>query len=120
MQRNEAGKDWLYGFLRRHPTISLRKPESTSLARITAFNREEVSIFYANLSSLVEKYKFPQHRIFNADETGISTVQHPGRIFAQKGEKRVGFVTSGEKGRTTTVMCCFSSSGIYVPPMFIF
>lgn len=35
-------------------------------------------------------------------------------------KKRVGFVTSGEKGRTTTVMCCFSSSGIYVPPMFIF
>lgn len=115
-----AGKDWLEGFLRRNPQISLRKPEATSVNRITAFNREEVNLFYENLGRLMERFKFPQDRIYNADETGLSTVQVPQKILAEKGQKRVGFVTSWEKGKTTTAMCCFSAAGTYVPPMFIF
>lgn len=41
-----AGKDWLYGFLKRNPQISLRQPEGTSLNRISSFNKEAVQIFY--------------------------------------------------------------------------
>jgi len=32
-----AGEDWLSGFLSRHPHLSIRTPESTSLARGTSF-----------------------------------------------------------------------------------
>lgn len=36
----------------------------------------------------------------------ISTVQHAGRIFARKGKKSIGFVTSAEKVKQLhTVMC---------------
>ena len=115
-----AGRDWLDGFLRRNPQLSLRKPEAISLSRITAFNKEEVSIFYKNLAKLMEKHKFVASRIYNADETGITTVQRPAKVYAKKGEKRVGSVTSWEKGKTTTAMCAFSASGVYIPPMFIF
>ncbi|KAJ4430341.1 hypothetical protein ANN_22557 [Periplaneta americana] len=38
-----AGPDWVYGFLKRNPEISLRKPEATSLNRISAFNETEVA-----------------------------------------------------------------------------
>lgn len=116
----KAGRDWLEGFLRRNSTISLRKPESTSANRIEAFNKEEVTLFYDNLNKLNDKYKFLPSRIFNADETGISTVQRPNKIYAEKGQKRVGFVTSAERGKTTTVLCAFSAAGAYVPPLFIF
>ena len=32
----------------------------------------------------------------------------------------MGSLTSGERGFTTTVVCCISASGTYVPPMMIF
>ncbi|KAJ8946673.1 hypothetical protein NQ318_019988 [Aromia moschata] len=43
-----AGKDWLYGFLKRTPEITLRQPEGTSLNRIASFNKEAVQTFYSN------------------------------------------------------------------------
>lgn len=115
-----AGKAWLRGFLKRNPTISLRKPEATSINRITAFNNDEVSRFYENLTTVMDKYQFPPTKIFNADETGITTVQKPVKVYAEKGQRRVGFITSAKRGKTTTIMCAISASGIYVPPLFIY
>lgn len=119
-EKETAGRDWLNGFLKRNPTIRLRKPEATSINRISAFNKTEVNLFFSNLKSILDKYKFSASRIYNADETGITTVQNPGKILAEKGQKRVGFITSAERGRTTTVMCCISASGTYIPPLFIY
>lgn len=116
-----AGKDWLYGFLERNQSISIRKPEATSINRITGFNRVEVKKFYDNLETVLTKTdNYTPDRIFNADETGITTVQDPGTILASKGKKRVGSVTSWERGKLVTVMCAMSASGSFVPPMFIF
>lgn len=70
-----AGKDWYYGFMSRHPSISLRIPEATSLNRITAFNANEVNLFFDQLKMIQATHNIPGHRIFNIDETGISTVQ---------------------------------------------
>ena len=115
-----AGKDWFYGFKKRHPNISLRKPESTSINRITAFNETEVKMFFNNLEALIIKYQFDDNHIYNVDETGISNVQRNSRILALKGQKQVGIAVSGERGTTTTVVCAFSASGKYIPPFFIF
>lgn len=115
-----AGIDWFYNFIRRNPSITIRKPEATSIGRITAFNKTEVSLFFENLEMLMEKYSFIPSNIFNMDETGISTVQDPGKIIAPKGQKRVGSVTSWERGKNVTVICSMSASGTFVPPVFIF
>lgn len=119
-EKKTCGKDWLRGFLARNPQISLRRPEATSLNRVIAFNRNDVNLFYDNLELVYEKYKFPARRIYNVDESGISGVHKPLRILAEKGRKQVGAITSGERGQTTTVVCCMSAAGDFVPPMFIF
>lgn len=69
-----AGEDWISNFMRRNQTLSLRKPENTSLARSTGFNKAAVNEFYANLKSLMDKFKFNPDNIYNLDESGISTV----------------------------------------------
>lgn len=40
-----AGQDWVKGFLSRHPTLSIRTPESTSGARAMGFNKIAVAQF---------------------------------------------------------------------------
>lgn len=115
-----AGKDWYYSFMKRHPSISLRTPEATSLNRITAFNEADVKVFYDNLKAIQDKHHIQPDKIFNVDETGISTVQKNQKIVAIRGQKQVGKATSAERGSTTTVVCAFSAAGQYIPPFFIF
>lgn len=43
-ESNQAGEDWFQGYMKRHPNLSIRKPEVTSLASMTAFNRTTVNL----------------------------------------------------------------------------
>lgn len=115
-----AGYDWADNFLKRNPEVSLRKPELTSQARIRGFNRDAVKYFFGNLETVLNKYEFHPCRIFNVDETGVTTVQKPQCVIAPKGQKQVGMASSLERGRTTTVVCAMSPTGIFIPPMFIY
>lgn len=116
-----AGYNWVNGFLTRNPGLSIRKPEATSLSRIVGFNKTEVTRFFTNLESVIEKYPtISANDIYNVDETGISTVQKPCPIIAPKGQKQVGKATSWERGRNITVVCAMGAGGKYIPPMFIY
>lgn len=120
-EKKVAGYDWLCLFTKRNPGFKLREPDNTSINRICAFNKEEVKLFYDNLKKVFENQTFPRNRINNVDETGISNVQKKSsKIYAKKGQKRVGAATSAERGKTITVVCCFNAAGGYVPPMLIY
>ena len=115
-----AGPDWLQGFLSRHPQLSIRKPQPTNIARAVGFNKEQVEHFFKIFQSILTSHSYSPIRVWNMDETEISNVHKPANIIATKGAKAVGKMTSGEKGKTITVICATNAVGTYIPPMFIF
>ena len=120
VENKQAGADWFSGFLKRHLTLSLRKPEATSLARVSGFNPTTVNQFFDNLTVVLQHNKFGPGDIWNADETGITTVQKPCRIVAKRGMKQVGFITSAERGTLVTVAFAVSAIGNSIPPFLVF
>ena len=53
-----AGVDWMYGFLKKNQELNQRKPENTSLARASAFNRQTVGEFQRNIYEVMKKHSF--------------------------------------------------------------
>lgn len=115
-----AGKTWLKIFLRRHPELTVRTPEPTSLGRSAGFNKANVDRFFDLYKAELDKHHYTADRVYNMDESGLTVVHKPGKVLAQRGQKQVGKITSGERGETMTVICAVGASGTYVPPMLIY
>jgi len=59
--------------------------EPASAARAMAFNKINVDKFFEILDKVQAENHFNESRIFNVDETGITTVQGtPSKVFALK------------------------------------
>ena len=56
-----AGKKCTYSFMRHHPELALREPESTSLARAQGFNKPQIEAFFKLPSYVYNKYKLTPH-----------------------------------------------------------
>lgn len=106
--------------MKRNPELSIRCAQATSLSRATSFNVTNVNLFYDNLANVIDRYKFEPKDIYNIDETGVTTVQKPVKVVAEKGTKQVGALTSGERGTLVTVALAVNAIGNSVPPIFIF
>ncbi|XP_049799632.1 uncharacterized protein LOC126234936 [Schistocerca nitens] len=91
-----VGRDLLNGLLARNPTLPIRKPEATSIARAVGFNRVAVDRFFDLLESQLDTFKFTGDRIFNCGETGLTVIpKGHTKVVALKG-RQVGAVTSAD------------------------
>lgn len=115
-----AGEEWFRMFMRRNPELSVRAAQATSLSRATSFNKHNVDAFYDNLMTVMDRHKFEPQDIYNADETGITTVQKPDRVVARRGARQVGSITSAERGTLVTVAFAANAIGNVIPPFFVF
>lgn len=115
-----AGEDWLASFIKKFK-FSIRKPEATSIARAMGFNKPSVDKFFFILKDMREKHKFPASSIYNADESGLSTVPNKlPKVISPTGTKRVSKIVSAERGRNVTIICCINATGYYLPPFLVF
>nr|CAH7740475.1 unnamed protein product [Callosobruchus chinensis] len=97
-----AGKGWYKNFMLRNPTVTLRTPEPTSLARVKSFNRVAVGRFY---DLLEEKYFEIEVNVFQK--------AHPGRIINKFDVARLfsaAYLKGASQGNATSG---FRASGIY-------
>ncbi|KAJ4435306.1 hypothetical protein ANN_17916 [Periplaneta americana] len=116
-----AGWKWLHSFLRRHQELSLRKPQSTSMARIRGFNQENVIKFFDIYEPLMNIINHSPNRLYNCDETGLTVVQHKvNKVVSLKGKRQVGSVSSAERGSLVTAVTCMSAAGHFLPPLLVF
>lgn len=119
VEKKSAGCDWLRSFLKRNPSLSIKKTQATSLAR-ASFNIHDVGKFFDSLYDVIAKYKLSPESIWNMDEAEVTTVQHPDKVVAARGRKQVGANTSQERGQLVTVAMSVSSLGNSIPPFFVF
>ncbi|CAH2084120.1 unnamed protein product [Euphydryas editha] len=115
-----AGLEWMRKYRKRNSNLSLRKPENTSTARSFAFNKTAITEFYNNLTEVMQRHNFTADRIFNFDETGVSTVLDTPKVLAPKSQKQVGQIVSSERGELVTFGAIISASGNHIPPLFVF
>lgn len=71
---NIPGRDWVYGFIRRHPNLSQRIAENVKLARaeVTVDTLEK---YITHLEKSIKD--IPQENIYNYDETNLT--DSPGK-----------------------------------------
>jgi len=79
---NRPGRDFMTGFLKRHPTLSVRKASMIKRSR-AAVRREDVESFFENYKKVAEGV--PPENVINYDETNLQ--ENPG---AKKGIFRRG------------------------------
>ena len=84
------GEEWWRGFIKRHPQLALRKPQSLQLSRAKAACPETIDHwFFKILEPLLHKTGLINHpdQIYNADETSFCLTGRPQKVIACKGAK---------------------------------
>ncbi|CAB1119567.1 unnamed protein product [Ectocarpus sp. CCAP 1310/34] len=64
------GKDWLAGFLKRHPRVSERTTRIYEANRITEDKEPRIVEFYKKWAALLDEHKPEADHVHNTDETG--------------------------------------------------
>jgi hypothetical protein len=76
--------------MKRHKSLTFRKPENTNLFRANAFYKTKVIELSDNYEPELKPWEFTADRVYNIYETGVSTVIRTPNILAHLGTKQVG------------------------------
>ena len=117
LEKIMAGWYWWASFKQRY-NLTLRTPENLSLNRAAMASRMQLDDFYDKVELLLSTLDIADKpsRLWNCNDTGLSYVLRSGKIIFEVRKKCVYHQGFGEKGQTTTLLCCISVSGMSIPP----
>ena len=106
---------WVYDFLKRWPDLKITNATGLPMFRACTATRETMDNYYKELLFILQKYELLEkpHRIFNVDETGISSDHIPA---APQGHRSLAVAPQ----RSATVINCVGASGQFLPPYVVF
>lgn len=120
-KNDRPGDDWYYSFLKRHSSLSFKKPELLEKSTKRARDPFIVYDFYEELTTLLQENGLNDKPafMFNCDESGFRS--DPSQLKAI-GEKGIALTRiSGGSGRnSTTVLATISADGFILPLLIIF
>lgn len=76
--------------------------------------------FYDNYETALQSGEFTGDRIYNLDETGVTTVVQAPKVVAQLSARQVGQAVSAERGTMITVCMIVNAVGNAALPVFVF
>ncbi|XP_067654448.1 uncharacterized protein [Haliotis asinina] len=111
---------WFNGFLKRWPDLKLAKPQKLHLARAKGACKQAIDKYFRELKAIMTRHSFNSfpERIFNIDETGVSTEHNPSKVVCGK-ESTPQAVTS-PRSASVTIIAGANALGNYVPPFYVF
>ena len=113
---NMPGKDWMMGFLNRHPEISKRRANLLKRSRASV-GPEEVKSFFQHFSVVADGV--PPENMWNYDETNFTEDPRVQECFFRRGTKYAEKVCDNSKN-AISVMFCGSASGVLLPPYIVY
>ncbi|XP_071942933.1 uncharacterized protein [Antedon mediterranea] len=120
---NMPGRQWQRNFMKRHPDLAVRLPESLGVER-AAVSKEKIAGWFEECQRFIAKEKLEEAfadptRLYNVDETGFPLGVKNERVLAAKGAKDVFQQTSSTRHQITVVGGC-NAAGSFIPPLIIF
>jgi hypothetical protein len=111
---------WFYAFLKRHPDLKIVQPQKLEISRAKGASHEKIENYFRELREILTENDLldKPERIYNIDETGISTQHTPPKIVCDK-ESKPQTVTS-PKSSNVTIIGGANALGNFVPPYYIF
>ena len=105
---SSVSQGWWSRFKERWPELSLRKGDAFSLAREKMTSAEVFNSYFNFLEETLKKYSLIEKpvQLYNCDESGMPLEHNLPKIIAEKGAKKVGQISSGNKTQITVLACC--------------
>ena len=113
-------KCWLQGFLKRWPELRTAKPRSLEMQRARCCNQRNIDNYFKELEKVIMEngLKDKPERIYNLDETGVSTEHKPPKVVCGRATQPQSITSP--RGANTTILSCGNAIGNSIPPYFIF
>ena len=114
------GNAWWERVKKRHPELTIRKPEKLGSNRARALNGPITSSYYEYLGSLLDELnlKDKPDSIWNMDETSLRFEHDPVKVISEKRVRNVVGKTS-ENRTNMTILACGNAAGKCIPPLVI-